>query len=252
MNAINQLCSVLSNLGLTKKEIKIYKVVLNRGITTPTMISNLSGIDRSMCYKYLNNLKEKGLINETRLNKQKAFFAEPLNNVLRILNEKHDNLLLQKKIAQNAINNIIIDKSVKSFKPEIQYFDGFEGIKKMYLETLKGSKYIKIFFGWDFYTKELKKFIENEYIPARVKSGIHCEVIAIDSTIEDRDIEELRFRKKINLDLAPKVEINIYNDKVNFISILNGNYSGLMIRNKEIANSLEEIFDILWNKETPQ
>jgi sugar-specific transcriptional regulator TrmB len=131
MSNIDQLCSVLKSLDLSKREIKIYKVLLDRGLAVPSVISVISGIPRSMCYKYLNNLCYIGLITETTLNKQKAYFAEPPKKVLDLIDKKNKNLALQRKIASDAISKMDVNRLKNVSSPKIQYFNGIEGIKKL-------------------------------------------------------------------------------------------------------------------------
>lgn len=248
MSNIDQLCSVLKSLELSKREIKIYKILLDRGLAIPSVISVISGIPRSMCYKYLNKLSRIGLITETTLNNQKAYFAESPKKVLDLIDKKNKNLMLQRKIASDAISKMDVNRLKKISSPKIQYFNGIEGIKKLYMETVKNNQSdIKIFFGWDFYPQELRNFIANEYIPLRVSKQIPCKVLTNNSIIEERDHLELRTRKKIKNNFHPNVEINIYDDKVNFVTISNDQYRGLMIQNEEISSSLKEIFRALWN-----
>jgi sugar-specific transcriptional regulator TrmB len=53
---------LLYTLGLNDKEIEIYLFLNENGVQTVKQISDKTGINRTTTYRYLESLREKGLI----------------------------------------------------------------------------------------------------------------------------------------------------------------------------------------------
>jgi sugar-specific transcriptional regulator TrmB len=240
---------VLNNLGFSDKEIKLYKILVQRGVSTPSALSMYSEFSRSMCYTYLTGLQQKGLISETVMNGGKAFMVEDPRKIISLIENQEKNLKLHKKLASNAISKLGNIQKDRILKPSIKYYKGLEGIKKIYNQTLNNYEgEIRIFFGGYFYPDDLKDFIMTEYIPSRVEKNISCKVLTNSDVIGDRDSAEIRSRRQIESSIQPNVEINIFDDKINFVSFFDNQYTGIQIQHQEIVSSLKEIFDLLWDK----
>lgn len=248
-NVTKVIIPILRNIGINEKAAKLYEILLHRGMSTPTVLAKITGYSRSACYEYMRELHEKGLVNETKLNNKIAFISENPKKILKILEAQERNLQLHKKLVNEAIDKINFQKFKFLKSPKVRHYTGLDGIKQMYNETLDNSeKDIKIFFGGNFYPPKLKDFIMNEYIPARVKKDISCKVITSNDIIEQLDLKQKRERKKLDTEIKTKVEINIYDNKTNFVSFLNDEYTGVILEHSEITNAMKEIFNLIWNE----
>ena len=92
-------------------------------------ISKKSGVKRTTVYDILNSLKEKKLISSINKGKKAVFSAEDPRKLDGQLDEKKETL---KKILPELLSiTNLLDK-----KPTIKFYEGDEGIKEVYKDTL--------------------------------------------------------------------------------------------------------------------
>lgn len=119
----------LRQFGLHKSEIRIYLYVLENGLSTPPVIAKGTGIARTNCYNILHELKEKGLLVEQEKQKRRAYLAADPDALLRSLEEKRE-----------LVNRMLPDLrglyTVQKNKPKIKFYEGFEQVKNVYVQTL--------------------------------------------------------------------------------------------------------------------
>lgn len=65
--------SLLSSLGLTSGEIRIYNAVLKLGTSTPTVFGKSAGMKRTTAYSIARGLVEKGLLTEDTTKRPRVF-----------------------------------------------------------------------------------------------------------------------------------------------------------------------------------
>lgn len=248
MSYKNQLVVVLKSMGLNDKHIKVYLCLLEGGAMAPATVARLTEMSRSTCYDILKELHgEYGLVTSTKLNNKIAYFLENPNKIVDILETRRKNLNLQLKLAQDAVQNIEFE--LKRYKqPKVKLHTGVEGIKQIYNETLAcKDKDLLIYFGEDFYPAELEDFIMNDYIPNRVKHNIRAKVICHNNLLGDLDKDQLRVTKNIKGNRsAPNLEVNIFDNKTQFISYANNEYTGITIEHPEIAKAMKSLHGLIW------
>lgn len=249
MSYKNQLAVILKSMELNDRQIKIYFCLLDGGAMAPATVARLLDMSRSTCYDILRELhKDYGLITSTKLNNKMAYFVENPKKILEILKNKKRNLNLQLRLAQDAVENI--EYELKRYKqPKIKIHTGVEGIKQIYNETLEcKDKELLIYFGEDFYPSELEDFIINEYIPNRVKSGIKAKVICHKHLLLGLDDYQLRKTKELTSKKgeAPHLEVNVFNNKTQFITYANNEYTGITIEHPEIAKAMKALHGLIW------
>lgn len=119
----------LEQFGLAEKEAKIYLAVLELGEANIQQIAQKSGVKRTTAYDVINSLKEKRLLTEMAKGKKALFSAEDPRKLEGQLDEKKETL---KKILPELLSiTNLLDK-----KPTIKFYEGDEGIKEVYKDTL--------------------------------------------------------------------------------------------------------------------
>lgn len=243
--SLNLLNSALKCIGLTNSEIKVYKSLLKYGLASPNTLSILTKIPRPSCYDHLKSLHKLGLVFKTNLSNKIAYGIEDPAKIISILKNNKQNIDLQMTIASSAIKNMRVRYKKFSY-PKIKYYEGFEGIKEMYKSTLlsKDKEILAFFFG-EFYPEELNEYILEDYIPSRVNNKINVDLLTDLSFLDNKDKKQLRTRTMVKQSKFPKVEINIYDENVLFISFSQNLYTGIKIENKEISDALRELHHII-------
>lgn len=234
----------LEQLGLSDKEAKVYLAVLELGEANIQQIAQKSGVKRTTAYDVITSLKEKRLLTEITKNKKALFSAEDPRKLEGQLDEKKETL---KKILPELLSiTNLLDK-----KPTIKFYEGDEGIKEVYKDTLSyPDQELVAWVSPESHTNFDIKWLDENYLPKRIKSKIWARVIAADSTeIQDyksRDEKSLRKTKLVSAEEFPfEVEINLYGK--NRIAIMSfAEKIGLIIESPKLHQTLKSIFELNW------
>jgi sugar-specific transcriptional regulator TrmB len=243
--------SILKTLGLLEKESLVYTTLLKIGAQPVSTIARKSNINRTTCYSILEDLKHKGLVFnylKAKINYFEAFPPVAIKNNLEkdILNIKDKLDFFQKNVkALSSLGNNLL------LKPKIYFFEGLEGIKKTYEDTLTSKTTIYAIESVSAMSDEVKDYLLNEYIPKRVKLNIYAESILPNKPLEKffkaNDKSHYRQTKIItDPDFQFDFKLNIYDNKVSLIVYSENQYSSFIIENQIIAESLKSFHQFMW------
>lgn len=233
----------LIGAGLSPKEVSVYLANYEIGEANIARIAQKSGVKRSTAYLEINNLAQNGLIGQTTRNNKKYYIARSPKNILTRIEDSK--MALEKVMPELLALGTAFDK-----KSQIQYFEGIPGIKEVFRATLEYPKReILTWFSGPIFPKN-DHFIENYYIPERLKRKIWNRAIRSNSkefeNYSIKDQEQLRQSKvvssnKFNLDN----EIILYGERG--VAIISAEDKiGIIIESEQIHKSLCQIFEIMW------
>jgi len=233
----------LQKIGLNEKEAKIYASLLELGETSIQRISKKSKIKRTTIYNTIDSLKEKGLVSTILKNKRRYYVASDPRELEFKLEE-------QKNALKNLMPELLSITNLIDKKPKIKYFEGEEGIKEIYLDTLNYPE--KPLWAW--VTSEIWQVIDDNFIQSylnnRVKKGIWAYVIAPkNNVIENYKKLDNKYLRQTRLETSPdysiEVEIDLYGgNKIGIMAFKEK--IGLIIESQKIYNTLKSIFDVAW------
>lgn len=243
---------ILTKIGFSEKASKLYLAMLELGTQPVSVIAKKAGLNRTTTYLIINELKEKGLISEITKKKILYFSANSPSFLVKYLESQKNELNSQQSFIKQNLHLFESIINVNSVKPNVQFFEGFEGIKNVYMDTLENKKEIFSFAAVQNYPKPLYEYIFKIYIPKRIQSKIFIksicpkekfpkDVLALDK-VQLRETKFFTFLLDNN-----NVEINIYGNKVAFIDFTENHYSGVIIENHKIANAMHTIHQLTWN-----
>jgi len=237
---------LLKNLGLSETESKIYLAALELGKALPKHLAEKARVKRPTLYEFLDPMMEQGLLSETLIGKRRYFLAED------------PQILLEKKQAEidrleKIIPELRILLATSSTKPKIIFYQGLEGVKKIYLDNLRERKPTLNFIGLDNINPEIDKYAQHYYIPRRIKYGITIDII-ISGLIKSpfmylkTDPYALRKVKTIDANKFPiPLDAYIYGDNVSFsLWRKDSEPIGVIIRSKEVATTMRSLFNFIW------
>jgi len=137
---------------------------------------------------------------------------------------------------------------------KIQRFEGVEGLKKIYKQTLKDKKPIFALTAViPDINPDLLKWLEKTYIKKRVENKIFVKAISPKTKNSEKYIKADKkcYRKTLLIpqDKFPiTIEINVFGDKVGLISYKKKELIGTIIESKEIAKTMRVFFDLAWER----
>ncbi|HEY4515107.1 MAG TPA: helix-turn-helix domain-containing protein [Candidatus Paceibacterota bacterium] len=172
----------LLGLGLSKSEASIYLYLVENGISTPPQIAKNTKIAITNCYPILRALKDKKLVEETRRGKRKSYVASDPDSLLSLLEKR-------RLSAEELVPDLRALYTRQKNKPKIKFYDGWEQVKEIYLQSLESEELwasgsiedierIDPKF-WIYFQKEVKRRQQFVYdlLPASAKEGAAREAI---------------------------------------------------------------------------
>lgn len=236
------LLSLLIEAGLQEKEALLYLAGVELGEATILQLAEQAELKRPTAYGIIEELEKKGLFSVIPRGKKRLFLAENPEHVLAMLKAREKSFI-------QALPELAMLYQTGGSKPRVKFYEGVEGLKAMYIDTLESKETILVYNNvaemWGAIPKDFKK----EYVKERVKRHIRdkCICSATPETMEysKKDKEELRemiFVPKENFSFQN--EIDIYNDKVAIFSF--PEKIGVIIESKKIAETQKMIFQLAW------
>ena len=236
----------MENIGLTKSEIKIYTSLLKLGSSKSGKITKEVNLHRSRVYESLNRLLEKGLVSYVIKNGIKYFESTQPERLMSHVDEQKNILNEKEKKIKELIINIKREIGVTKPEAEASILVGIEGYKTMRNDVLKTGKDLYLIGGKGKEDRILKYFFPN-FNKIRIKNKIKWFIL-FESNLKNKSITkmplmECRFLPK---GFTTPAVINVYGDRV--VNVLwKGDYPlCFMVKNKDIADSYKQWFDILW------
>lgn len=235
----------LQKFGLDEKEAKAYAAALEIGEGTVGRLAAKSGIKRTTLYDVIESLKHRGLLSMVRRGKQTMYVAEDPRVLRESLEER-------KQTLEKMLPELLSIANFLDNKPKIRYFEGDEGIKEVYKDTLKYPDQEMLAWvsdeAWDF---DDQKFLFEYYLPRRIAQKIWVRAIAPDRPhmreYKAADEKSLRRTKLTSMEQFPiTVEIDLYGR--NRIAIMSfAEKIGLVIESEKIHTTLKSIFEMNWS-----
>lgn len=242
----------LQTLGLSKNEANLYDLLLKLGEVPVHVIVKESRLKRPTVYKTLYNLAEKDLVSQREVNKILHFAPTPPTSLLGLAETQYSALDRAKKDLQAILPELSSAYTLSVEKPIIRMFEGLEGLKEIYLDTLVEAKPIYAVVRISTIDTKLHEWLQFDYVKKRARKKIHAKVIvAYDKAAPGfikRDQKEERTSISVPGDQFPfQHEVNIYGNKVAFIN----NHEdepliGFIIDHPLIAQTMKAWFDLAW------
>ena len=122
---------ILSDIGLTNAEIKIYMALLELGTSTAGPVIKKTGLQNSVVHSTLPKLAEKGFVSFIKRGGVKEYSASDPETILKFIKEKEARF-------KQLLPELKAKQKLKA-KQEAEVFQGFKGLKVMLYELIKDA-----------------------------------------------------------------------------------------------------------------
>ncbi|OGL65882.1 hypothetical protein A3B21_02230 [Candidatus Uhrbacteria bacterium RIFCSPLOWO2_01_FULL_47_24] len=239
----------LLQFGFDKKRAAVYVALLQMGKAPVQMVAKAARIKRTTVYSVLQGLEADGLVSRAIEGKKQIFIAENPSTIMSQLESKKTALEL-------LLPELNLLYSATPAKPRVRFYEGVEGIKTIFEDTLTSRpKEILDFTSLDDLVNVFGDYMKS-YTKRRAELGIPLRGITADTPLARKfnaryytganpvAIPQTRF-------LPPdefifKTEINIYGNKVAIMSLKEEELVGVIIESAVIADTHRSIFELAW------
>lgn len=237
--------NLLSQLGLSPIEATLYEALVCNGVRTISELAKATQLYRPQVYKYLPKLIEKQLVLESRHGRRTVYSAESPRKLEKLV----DNI---RREVETQLPAIMAMYSTSTTKPTIQYFEGEQGIRRVYEDLVTTLKKGDSFYRYESPRnyKAMRKYIPDEY---KVRFRDNAEVdryIITNEITKQQKLQRLgRWIKVVpaKYDLFDyDISQLIYGDKVAFIDFRS--HTATLIESPIFAEFQKKIFQLLFEK----
>lgn len=258
---MEQIIRQLKRLGLGDYEALIYATLVNSSPVSATFIAKKCGLSRSSVYTTLNSLIAKGLVGTTYKNDVKQFIAQDYLTLEQLLKKEKNNLDEKFKTLELLRNSLEFFSRVDLNIPQVIFFEGQEGLKKIYLSMMRQAqpKMTLYLLRDEFVWQPEWGFIFEQDWHERVKrlkieKNINTKLLVNDSKTEKTHAKFYKSKKGLEYRFLPlknsvkQFAIYIIGDTVSVLSMEKNNLVGIKIINWHFADNFKNLFEILWQK----
>lgn len=234
----------LRKLGFSDHEAAVYLAALELGEASVQRIAKKAKLKRTTVYGLIDILKDRGLIKTTKNRKRTLYFAEDPRRIRELAREAE-------RTADALLPSLLALTNLIDHKPKVLYFEGLDGIKDLYKETLlHPDSRIR---GWlsagSFRTEET--WFDTSYRPSRKEKKIYTDVIVPDlpetRSYHEKDREDFH-RTKIDVKGGNAISSDILLFGTRHVALLSWEeMTGLVIESVKIHATLSAIFKTHWD-----
>ncbi len=240
---------VIKQLGLTTKHAVVWEMLLGQRSATPLLLSRQTKINRSSLYRYLEELREKGLVELVLGDKSNRYRAHPEGLEQYLVGEEARVANLKSAIPQLLVE---LRGDEKTMESEVKYYQGVEGLKQMLWNVVSsGQEYVGL--GYENWNTSVGKSFAEKLRTKNMETGVKSREI---SNNVDDDFTYTHLGKEYgkvyqHRAIDPKIleikhDTYIYADVFAYYYHYQGEYFGVEIHNAEIAKTEQQMFEILW------
>lgn len=248
----------LINCGLTEHQATLYELLIKSGgLRASTIVRKIdNSLSRPMVYAVLNELVDMGLVEKDELASKVTRFTPAHPAKLQDLaTEKR--LVADSMIdaAASVIPRMVSEFNLVSNKPSVRFFEGKEGVRAVLNDSLTAKTPILSYTDVEAVEKHYKD-VGDPYLKERARLGILKKLI-VDDTPFARKLYKGSKETHSEVRLIPvdknphKVSMQIYDDKVSYLTFAPGKEVAVIIQDAEISAMQRHLFEQLYNLSSP-
>lgn len=239
----------LKKLGLPQKEAATYIALLELGASSAvSIIAKKAQINRTTAYDLLESLEKRGLIISKTSKKHRTFEALPPTRLVAYLKEESEKFSRLAKESEALLPELATHYRAQSGRPKVYFYEGEEGLIRVYEETLTSSGEI-LAYASDQANQQAVPWYFPNYYKRRSAKKIHIRALFPD-TPKDRERHKLDSVELRESRLLPKEILN-FTPEINFFDnkIMIADWKeklGIIIESEEIVKVFKQTFELAW------
>jgi len=240
----------LEQIGFHEKEAKVYLACLQLGQDTAYHIAQKCGLKRATVYFTLNLLVERGLVSIWKTKKATLWRAANPKKLFTQIKRKEETLAEIFPLLQSIYN---FDED----RPNIQIFEGREGVRQIYAEIVEYLSKDKEIQCWGdvSHVWDLLEDITKKYLKESQSHRHKIREILNESEKNKEYVKSIQKNKNPNhkIRFLPENQLFSGNDNIVFgsklaIFSIQNKLFATVIESQDIAKSYKILFDLAWQK----
>lgn len=239
---------LLKKIGFNENKAQVYLACLELGSATATEIAKKANVLRTTVYKILEELNNQGLVETDSKLYTKTFRAKNPKTLIESLEK-------QKNLAESYLPDFINIFSETKFKPKLKFYEGKEGIKKVFEDilnyknttvmTFSPIKDILQVFGKTYTRHFADRRIERKILRKDLRQFTDKEFHSSEWEFYAADKGLMREVKFLPKNLIFNSLIQIYENKISIILSEKENFA-FIVESKELSEFMKQIFKFFW------
>jgi sugar-specific transcriptional regulator TrmB len=235
---------LLVDIGLDKKEAKLYLSALPLGSVSVLKLSYAVGMHRPALYRLLTGLVNKGVFKVTFKKSRKLYMAVDPHELLDLMEQRRQRL-------NDALPELAALAAFNKEKAKVLYFQGRQQLLGLYKTGLEAEqKHIRSFFPSKYMIEVFGKAAMEEIIAERVARGIFAQTLRAPSSEavfegSHRTAGAFREVRYLPSNKVLVMGVVIFDDTVNLFAPVGENF-GMQIQSRSYADLMKCFFDALW------
>lgn len=243
---------ILTSIGLTPEQADLYTSLLEHGAQTAGKLAKTTKIQRTYVYPVARELAKKGLVAMEKKGRTTTFIPQPPERLLTQAEDVKTHAAQAFAALEGILPSLKTKYSAAESKPVVSYFEGIEGIQRVYMDTLHEGKPILAIVETSKVDQIVYDWVTTVYSRERVKRGIPVKALVATGPktpryagLSKKEIREIKIfdSKKFPIEH----EVNIYGDKLAIINHRKGSrLLGIIIDQPVIAATFRSWFKLTW------
>lgn len=239
--------AVLTELGLTGTESKVYLSMLELGPESVQNIAKKAGISRTAAYEIIGALQDKGIASTFNKGKKKFFSAEDPDQLQRYFKSRLNDMKGTLGTLRDMMPELRLAQA--GDRPRVRYYTGEEGLRALYRDVASAR------------VKELYEMVDMDKtynvvdpeLIVRLRTGISFENISA-KVLHRGEVRVPRKNSKYRKVKGGLGDFEgivwIYANRVAFIS-LQGELASVIIESEIFSQSMQVMFNAAWASGDP-
>ena len=232
---------ILSDLGFTNAEIKVYLALLELGSSSAGQIIEKSHLQSSVVHTTLNKLIEKGFISFVKQGQRKIYQATNPKHISEYIDTK-------KQEFEKLLPKLLEKQSSAKQISEITTFKGIKGIKELLYELLEAEGKEHHTFGSSKESLMMGETFWHNYHKKRASKGIKAKLLfnnSLKNWVEKNKYSKTEY-KFTKANFEPLTETIIRGNKIGII-LWTEKPIGILINNEVAAESYDKFWKVMWD-----
>jgi sugar-specific transcriptional regulator TrmB len=250
---VDNIVNLLKPFGLSEEEAEIYLALLDKGARSALKLSRDLKIARTNIYRHLENLVEKGLVQQKLGRLGRQFRAGSYKQLEMLIIKKEQEVEALRKISPTVFRQLASLQSGLGERTKILYYEGLDGLKQITWNSAEAEGELSIFeikdmsafLDYGIAEEVRKEFVRNK---VHIKELTNLRKMPAWTNVEELVAKYWEARYIDPQELKMEFELLIYNNVYAIYGYRGKDIFGIEIYNEKLARMQKQLFRFMWKK----